>query len=158
MRAGELAEEYPVVQLDTDALTAALALSGRRLPGLIVVDREGEPYTVLPGSHLLRVMIPGYIQEDPSLARVVDERASDDMLRRLAQVAVRDLLPERQYLGDLPVVDADAAVLEVAAVMARVRSPIVAVVDQGRLVGAVTFSRLLEHLLPEASPSHDPEA
>jgi CBS domain-containing protein len=49
-------------------------------------------------------------------------------------------------------VDADAAVLEVAAVMARVRSPIVAVVDQGRLVGAVAFSRLLERLLPEVFP------
>ena len=152
MRAGELAEEYPVVQLDTDALTAARTLAGRRLPGLIVVDREGEPYTVLPGSQVLRFLIPRYIQEDPALARVIDERTSDDMLRRLAKVAVRELLPERQNLADLPVVDTDASILEVAAVTVRVRSPVVAVVDEGRLVGAITLNRLLEHLLPEATP------
>ena len=152
MRAGDLAEEYPVVELDTDALTAARTLAGRRLPGLIVVDREGEPYTVLPASQVLQFLIPRYIQEDPALARVIDERTSDDMLRRLAKVAVRELLPERQNLADLPVVDADASILEVAAVVARVRSPGVAVVDEGRLVGAITVSRLLEHLLPDAPP------
>ena len=152
MRAGELAEEYPVVELDTDALTAARTLAGRRLPGLIVVDREGEPYTVLPASQVLQFLIPRYIQEGPALARVIDERTSDDMLRRLAKVAVRELLPERQNLADLPVVDADASLLEVAAVTARVRRAGVAVVDEGRLVGAITISQLLEHLLPQAAP------
>jgi hypothetical protein len=34
--------------------------------------------------------------------------------------------------------------------MARLRSPIVAVLDRGELVGAITVSRLLSMLLPEA--------
>jgi CBS domain-containing protein len=50
---------------------------------------------------------------------------------------VAEVLPER--LRDLPVVDDDATALEIAALMARSGSPLVAVVDdQGILIGAVT--------------------
>jgi CBS domain-containing protein len=54
----------------------------------------------------------------------------------------------------VPVVDRDATPLEVAALMARMHSPMVAVVDGdgaagiGRVVGAITASLLLDHLLP----------
>src|SRR5665811_1948512 len=53
---------------------------------------------------------------------------------------VRDLLPRPQDLDELPVVDVDATSLEVAAVMARMHSPVVAVVDDHdggiRVIGA----------------------
>ena len=62
--------------------------------------------------------------------------------------AVRDLLPERRDLDELPVVDGDATTIEVAAVMARMHSPVVAVVEGERLLGAITVRRLLDHLLP----------
>jgi len=29
----------------------------------------GRPYTVLPGSQVLRFIVPSYVQEDPALAR-----------------------------------------------------------------------------------------
>ncbi len=48
---------------------------------------------------------------------------------------------------DLPIVASDATAIEVAAVMASMRSPIVAVVDGSRLLGAITVSGLLAHLL-----------
>ena len=74
-------------------------------------------------------MIPPYVQDDPTLARVYDERG----VRRADTTAlgrtVADLLPERQDRDELPVVDPDATILEVAAVMARMHSPLVAVVD-----------------------------
>ena len=54
---------------------------------------------------------------------------------------MRDLLPTRPH--ELPVVRADDTVLELAALMAQVRSPLVAVVDRGRIIGAVTAVRLL---------------
>ena len=150
MRARDLATEFPTVTLDTDAMSAARLLSRERLPGLIVVDSEGSPYTVLPGSQVLRYLVPRYVQDDPPLARVYDEKASDELCGKLSDATVRDLLPERQDIDEIPVVDHDATTIEVAAVMARVHSPVVAVVEGGRMLGAITVRRLLDSLLPKA--------
>jgi len=150
MRARELAEQFPVVSLTTDALTAARVMGDQRHPGLIVVDDDGRPHTVLPGSQVLRFMIPAYVQDDPALARVYDESASDELMTKLSSKSVKDLLPRRQDRDELPVVDPDATTLEVAAVMVQMHSPVVAVVDEaGQLLGAVTLSRLFEALFPE---------
>lgn len=149
MHAGELAEPFPIVDLGTDVLTAAQTMGHRRLPGLIVCKDDGHPHTILPGSQVLRFMIPAYVQDDPALARVYGERASEKLMTKLSGRTVRDLLPEPQDRDELPVVEPDATLLEVAALMARVRSPLVAVVDNGRVMGAVTVSRLFEVLFPE---------
>ncbi|WP_327092584.1 CBS domain-containing protein [Nonomuraea sp. NBC_01738] len=45
------------------------------------------------------------------------------------------------------VADPDATVLELAALMARTRSPLVAVLEHGRLVGAVTLQALVDRML-----------
>lgn len=58
MRACELAEWFPVVSLTTDALTAARTMGDQRHPGLIVCDGDGRPHAVLPGTQVLRFMIP----------------------------------------------------------------------------------------------------
>ena len=58
-------------------------------------------------------------------------------------------------------VDRDATPLEVAAVMARMHSPLVAVVDgdgHGEVIGAITVSRLLDHLLPRGRRTRDHRA
>jgi hypothetical protein len=154
MRARDLAEPFPVVRLDTDAAEATRMLSGQRLPGLIVTAEDGSPATVLPGSQVLRFLIPPYVQDDLSLARVYDEQGSDDLLRKLSDSKVRDVLPDKRDLDELPVVDSDATTMEVAAVMARMHSPLVAVVDGGELIGAITVSVLLEHLLPAEDQTH----
>lgn len=148
MRARELAQDFPTVALDTDAMAAAQILSREKLAGLIVLDEQGSPYTVLPGSQVLRFIVPPYVQDDPPLARVYDEKASDELCAKLTTSTVRDLLPERRDLDELPVVDGDATTIEVAAVMARMHSPVVAVVEGERLLGAITVRRLLDHLLP----------
>ncbi len=105
---------------------------------------------MLPGTQVLRFMIPSYVQDDPALARVYDERGSDELLTKLSTKTVHDLLPRRQDRAELPVVDPDATTLEVAAVMTRMHSPVVAVLDGHELLGAITVSTLLVHLLPEA--------
>ena len=148
MRARDLAQEFPTVSLDTDAMEAARILSRERLPGLIVCDAEGRPYTVLPGSQVLKFLVPQYVQDDPRLARVYDEKASDELCAKLSDATVRDLLPDRRDVDEIPVVDGDATTIEVAAVMARVHSPVVAVVDKDQVLGAITVRRLLDHLLP----------
>jgi CBS domain-containing protein len=151
MTARKLAQPFPIVTPETDAMEAAQKLAAERLPGLIVCRDDGRPYTILPGSQVLRFLIPSYVQDDPALARTLDEEAADALCRKLVRSTVRDLLPRPQDIDDLPVVDADATSLEVAAVMAQMHSPLVAVVDHedgNRVIGAITVSRLLDHLLP----------
>jgi len=137
-----MAEEFPVVTLDTDALEALELLAARRLPGLIVVDDKGRPHSVLPASQVVRFLVPGYVQDDPSLARVIDESLADQVADKLANETVRRLLPSEPV--ELPVVNHDDTVLEVAAIMARLRCPLVAVMKDKEIVGAITASRLLE--------------
>ncbi|MER6008932.1 CBS domain-containing protein [Nonomuraea angiospora] len=142
MRARELACGFPTVALDTPVYEAARLLVERDLPGLIVVDDQGMPLSILPGTQVLRLAVPGYCQDDPALARVVDEAHADRFLQALADRTVREALPRQTR--ELPVTDPEATALELAALMARTRSPLVAVVSEGRLLGAVTLQALLD--------------
>jgi CBS domain-containing protein len=145
MRAGDLATPFPTVTTATAAVEAARLLAVQNLPGLIVVDPRGRPSTILPGTQVLRMAVPRYCQDDPALARVVDEAAADVFLQELGDRTVAEVLPEQPR--ELPVVDPDATVLEIAALMARTRTPLVAVVDDGVLLGAVTLDVLLDRLV-----------
>lgn len=148
MRARDLATSLPTVGMDTSALEAARLLAGQDLPGLIVVDEAGRPLTVLPGTQVLAMAIPAYCQDDPALARVIDEAAADVFLRGVGDRTVAELLPRERR--ELPVVDPDATVLEIAAVMARARSPLVAVAGRGQpMLGAITLDALLDRMLAQ---------
>ena len=137
-----MAEDFPVVGLDTGAREAVELLAARRLPGLIVVDEKGRPHSVLPASQVVRFLVPTYVQDDPSLARVIDESPADQVANKLAGLTVRKLLPRDPV--ELPVVNHDDTVIEIAAIMARLRCPLVAVVKDTEIIGAITASRLLE--------------
>jgi CBS domain-containing protein len=146
MQARDLAAPFPTVELTTPVLEAARLLAGQDLPGLIVVDWRGRPLTILPGTQVLRMAVPQYCQEDPTLARVVDEAAADVFLRELGDRTVAQCLPAERR--ELPVVGPGATALEIAALMARARSPLVAVVDDdGGLRGAITLDTLLHRLV-----------
>lgn len=146
MQARDLAKAYPSATMDTPALEAARRLATDRLNGLVVVDERGRPTVVLPATQVLRLGLPRYSQDDPALARVIDEAHADVFLRKLAGRTLADCLPERK--GELPVVNEDDTVLEIAAMMARTRSPVVAVVDRdGVMVGAITLHALLDQVL-----------
>ena len=41
MRAEDMAEEFPVVTIDTNALEAARILAEHRMPGILVTDSRG---------------------------------------------------------------------------------------------------------------------
>jgi CBS domain-containing protein len=137
-----MAEEFPAVSLDGDAREAAELLASRRLPGLIVTNLDGSPYAVLPASQVVQFLVPRYVQDDPSLARVIDESWADQIADKLAGVPVRRLLPSQP--PELPVVKHDDTILEIAAIMARLRCPLVVVLKDKKILGAVTASRLLE--------------
>jgi CBS domain-containing protein len=147
MRARDLVEDYPLVRLTDKALEAARLIAQQRLPGVVVVDPGNHPVAVLPGSQVLRFIIPGYVQEDPSLARVYDERAADACANKLAGRTVKELLPSQEKSSELPRVSGDATVIECAAMMARLHSPLLVVSDDDRVHGVVTTSHLLEVIL-----------
>ncbi len=152
MRAADLAEDFPFVDLGTDALEATALLVQRALPGLVVVDSTGLPVVVLPSSQVLRVLLPDYVEEDASLAAVVPEAEADQLCRSLAGRTVGELIPDVRDRPrrdrDRPLVGPRATVMEVASVMSRQRSPMVAVVDGKRILGVITVHRLLGALLP----------
>jgi CBS domain-containing protein len=146
MRAGELSVPMITVAEDMPARDAARVLAAQDLPGLVVVDAKGRPLTVLAGTQVLRMALPSYCQDDPALARVIDEAAADVILEGIGDRNVADLLPKHR--PELPAVSPDATVLEVASVMARSNVPLVAVVDKQRVMtGAITLDRLLDHML-----------
>ncbi|TDD35273.1 CBS domain-containing protein [Actinomadura sp. KC06] len=92
MRARELAVEFPTVTPDSSAAEAARLLAENGLPGLIVVDERHHPKAVLPGTQLLRSVIPHYVRDAPTLARVYDEGHADRLCAHLAGKSVADLL------------------------------------------------------------------
>jgi CBS domain-containing protein len=145
MHAEEIVEEFPVVTVDSNALDAARMLAEHRLPGIVVTDSSGQPYAVLPASQVVRFIVPTYVQDDPSLAGVINETWADKAAEKLGDKSVRDVLPE--HLQDIPSANADDTIIEVAALMARLRSPLIAVQKDGRLHGVITASRLLDAAL-----------
>ena len=145
MHAEDIAEDFPVVSIDSGALDAARLLAEHRLPGIVVTDSAGKPYAVLPASQVVRFIVPRYVQDDPALAAVLNDSAADRAAEKLANKTVRDVLPE--HLVDVPTADADDTIIEVAALMARLRSPLIAVVKNGKLHGVITASRLLSAAL-----------
>jgi CBS domain-containing protein len=141
MHAEDIAEKFPVVAMDSNALEAARLLAEHRLPGIIVTDPKGRPYAVLPASQVVRFIVPTYVQDDPSLAGVLNESMADHAADKLGDKKVRDVLPE--HLIDVPAANADDTIIEVAAIMARFRSPLIAVMKERNLLGVITASRLL---------------
>lgn len=49
-------------------------------------------------------------------------------------------------LGDVPLVEGEDSLIEVASVMVRTSSSLVAVQDQGRIIGGIALTDLLEQL------------
>jgi CBS domain-containing protein len=145
MKALGVASPQETLRADDSAEQAALVLSRIQTSAALVVD-DGGFVDVLTDHDLLRALLPGYIGEADALARVVDEGSSERLWSRLEGRTVRDLIAvERE---EEPVVDGDATLVEVASVMVRAGVPIVAVVEDGRIVGGITIDHLLSHLMP----------
>ena len=149
MRARDLAVDYESVNVDSDAVAAARLMAEHKLPGLLVLDERGEPRAILPASQMVKVLVPEYVIEDPTLAAVVDEKHADRLCQALAGRSVGDCLP--RDAPPPPIADPDDTALEVAALMARVRSPLVAVAEKSKdgthLLGVITAAHLLHELL-----------
>ena len=148
MHAHEIAEPYPVISAGTSALEAARLIARERRPGLVVIGPGGAPTAVLAAAQVVQFMVPDYVQADPRLAGVVGEEPITRITDRLRRATVASLLPREP--GELPVLNGDDTVLEVAAIMARLGSPLAVVLDGSQILGVVTASRLLEMVLGDS--------
>ncbi len=144
-----MAEDFPVVGTESDAWEAVTLLAEQRLPGLVVTDTRGRPVSILPASQVVRILVPSYVQDDPSLAGVLSESMADRVADKLRGKTVDALLPDTP--PELAVVNHDDTIVEVAAVMARLRCPLAAVVRGEDMVGVITASRLLQLALTPRS-------
>jgi len=72
----------------------------------------------------------------------MNESMADHAGDRLASKRVRDLLPAERR--ELAAVNHDDTIIEVAAIMARLRCPLAAVMKGDKLIGVISASRLLE--------------
>jgi hypothetical protein len=79
-----------------------------------------------------------------AVAQVIGKVHADRFPTDLADRTVAEARPDTH--GKLPVVGPDATVPEVAASMARARSPMVAVVDGRETLGAITLDALLDRM------------
>lgn len=141
-------EDYPAIAGDAPAIEAVRMIGRERRPAIVVLDGD-RPLTALPSSQVLNFIIPRYLQDDPSLVGVYGDEPWDACVRRLAGKTVRELLPQQRRV-EIPMVDLDATTMTCAATMAKLRSPLLIVVDHdGSLGGVITASRLVDRLLGE---------
>jgi CBS domain-containing protein len=98
-------------------------------------------YAVLPAFQVVRFIVPRYVQDDPVRARVLAESVADRAAERLGGQTIRELRPQHQLA--LPIANADDTIIDVATIMGRLRSPLIAVTKQGKLHGVITAPRLL---------------
>ena len=144
MRARDLAVPYPLLPADAPAAEAARLLAEEEVDA-VFVERHGQLQGVVSDIGLLVRLLPGYIIEDPKLAQVMEEGATDLLWRRLEGHTAGELLAKKG--SEVPQVDGDATLMEVAAVMAGARAPMVAVREGDQLIGGITSSALLTRLL-----------
>ncbi|WP_149183999.1 CBS domain-containing protein [Streptomyces sp. TRM49041] len=149
MHASDLAEPYPTVSTDDDAVTAARLFVEHRLPALLVVDRDGRPYAIVPGSQLLALLVPEFARDRPSLASALRAEGEDTLPQLLEGLSVAEWIPGQRVMPT--VVGPGAGALEIAALMCSTHTPLVAVVeadgDRVWTSGAITAARLMEHFL-----------
>lgn len=130
---------------DEDALDVVRRLLAGQWDGLVVVD-DNEPQATVALDQVLRLALPEYVEEDVSLAAVYAERAAGTFAESMRGRLIGDVLP---WPARPPVVvPPDATLLEVAVVMATEQATIVAVVDDGRTLGAVSARAILRSVLP----------
>lgn len=133
MQARDIAVNVPTVTVDDPVAKALRVMAVGRLPGLVVVDEHTRPRMVLPGTQVLRLTVPVACQEDPTLARTIDEAHVDEFWLDLDNLTVADCLPQQ------PV------------------KPVTVIEPTGTLTGAITLARLLTSLAVSGLGDYSPE-
>jgi len=146
MQARDLAVKVPLVHVDDPLSRAVAIMADETLPGVIVVGHDDRPRFVLSDTQVLRLILAQY-SDDIALARTIDEASADRFRSDLSMNTVEESLgDDHARPAQVP---CDATALDVAIAMARLRTPLVAVVNaEGRLAGCITLNALLTATTP----------
>lgn len=157
MRAEELLEQVPIVHRETTGAEAARIVAEFRLTGLVVADAAGAPIAVIPGTQLLSVVLPQYVRDDRKLAHAFDERAADELCRKLNTVTLGELLDAKRLKpAHVPSVLPEDTLIEIATVMDQGHYPVVLVRERDQTYrGVVTMSRVLAAIATAAGQDSD---
>ena len=141
VRAEDLDEQFSIVAVDSDAIDAARMIAEHGLPGVVVADASHKPQAMILASEILAFVLPRYVQDNITLAGVMGDALADHATENLAGKTVGDVLPKNPRA--VPSVNSRDGVIKVAAEMAQHRSPLIAVLQKGKLHGVITAPRLL---------------
>jgi len=143
------------VHRDTTLFDAARLIADDRLGGLVVVDEEGRPGSVVAAVDVLRLMLPPYLLDDLSLAGVFDEQGAEEVWAPVRTRTIGAVLDDEGVeVYALHRVDADATLVEIAAEMASARVRIALVRGtESTEPGFVTLSAVMDAILRFASAS-----
>lgn len=145
MKARDLMTPVPSVRPEEVADVLVAAFDDPSVRMVAVVSAVGEPVGIVTDGDLLDALLPSYVLETRGLARVLDEATASSLRDRLASRRVRDLVETGRDAH--PSVGPDDTLVEIAAALVRSRDRAVAVVQEGRVLGAVNVEHLLHALI-----------
>lgn len=149
MRASDVVQPLPTARLADGVLPAMRTVARRDLPGLVVVDEHDQVVACVSLTDLLGLVLPRYMRDEPCLARTFSEAQADRIAEGLVGTQVRDVVGD--VTDRIPVVRADATLVELAETMSRQRCALVMVEQRETgTLGVVTAGRLLEVLVDAA--------
>ena len=148
MLASDLQVSLPLVQRNTTAIEAARLIARDRLAALVVANDGGTPVAVLSSADVLGLMVPGYVLDDMSLAGVLDEEGANEMWGRADQRTIGELLDDDGVsVRDILRIDADANLVEVAAIMVDAHAQIAAIKGSANEPRFITLPAVMDAIL-----------
>lgn len=143
MRASDLQVPTPMVTRGTTARDAGRLIAAGSSIGLVIANDAGVPEATVSATDVLRLMVPGYVLDDFSLAHVLSEADSEEVWEPLDRRTIGELVDDDDVpLHPLVVVNPDDTVLEIAAAMVEAKS-------QLALVGPLSAGRAALISLPD---------
>jgi CBS domain-containing protein len=149
LKARDVMGPVRVVQPEDSAGELVLAFRDPDVRAVAVVTEVGEVVGAISDEDMLNAILPSYLLDDATLARVLEEDAATELRRRLEGRRVKDLVEadRREHTFVSP----DDTLIEVAVAMSRSSDPAVLVVAEGKVLGVIPVEVLLPALLgPEA--------
>jgi len=122
----------PVVTRSTTLREAVAILSDARVRWLLVAEADNIPRAALSGTDILRALMPSYLLQDPTLARVYNREAAREVIVTAMKRNLGDVLDEMEARNwALPTVPPEPTVLEIAAEFVRTGSTVAYIEGSG---------------------------
>lgn len=145
VQAKDLMRRAAVFHPDDPAEDLVLAFETAGLRAVAVASLDGRLIRMVTDLDLLHALLPPYVQEDPVLARVLEDNAAWALRRRLKGQRVRHVANVRPGSGQA--VRPEDTLVEVTSAMVQVGDPAIPVVAGDVVVGVIAVDELLPALL-----------